>query len=246
MKSYENINSPLPVLRLTEEQILDYIKCPNYFYLKYNSKIPFNNLPSFKDLIQKIIDAYMIKIFNGQLLSIDKVKKLWDKASEEYPNVLSSKRVLDGIGIMTMLDRYCHNNKLLIADINSPYQINFSHNVIVTGNLGIIRLNDKQLELFVVETSQKKPEQILLDMSFKYTLQIYAINKMSPGVNINCLRVYHVKSNSEYTTYRTQKDYDRMEKIIAGVSKAIRNEIFYPREDFTCPQCVYKNYCGYI
>jgi len=242
---FPNINNPKPLLVISDDKLMDYIKCPDFFYWKYLSKIPFKTKPSFSDLIKQVIDTYMVRLLNGKILTIQEAKRQWDKIIDNEGSRLNEKQILDGLGIINQLDRYCRNNKLIVADINSPYQLNFTENVAVTGKIGTIRYNNDKLELFVVETSRNLPNQIILDMSLKYTLQAYAISKLANNYNLNGIRIYHIKSGSEFTTYRTQKDFDRLEKTVKNISKAIRENIFYPREDFTCYQCCYKNYCGY-
>ena len=235
-----------PVLTLTEDNFLDYIKCPNYFYFKYMSKIPNSNTETYHSLLNKVIKAYCLRLFDGKVMTEKTMKKQWDKLIEEHPGLVHPKRILDGWGILNLFNRYCQNNRVLIADMDTPYQINIKNNIILKGQTGIIRLENRQFELFVVDTSQKIPDQALLNMSLKFTLQAYALKELSPNHPINCIKIYHVKSGQEFTTYRTQKDFERLENSFRQVGKAIREKIFYAREDFMCGQCSYKNYCGFI
>ena len=179
---------------------------------------------------------------------MSEAKRKWDKLAEEYPRTLTPKKIIEGVGIFTQVDNYCRSNRILIADMNSEYQMNFKNNIIVTGKIGALRyFDDNNLELFIIETSQKIPDKILVDMSLRYTMQLYAINKLTNNkLKINGLRIYHAKSGTEITSYRTQKDFVRLEKSIEAIGKAVRNEIFYPHEDYMCAQCKYKNYCGYL
>lgn len=240
-----NVNEPQVVL--TDKQIMDYIRCPNLFYIKYMSHIPIAEAMTMSELVGLVINCYFAKLMDGKLPSIAKAKKLWDRYCEEYPSVLSDKKILEGFGLINLFDRYCFNNKLIIADFNSGFQVDFGGCVTVKGSFGAIRLNNDRLEFFFVETSQNKPNQQLLDMSLKYTLQCYAMNKLSGQHNkLNCIRVLHLKSGEEFTTYRTQKDFERLERTITNIGRCVREEIFYPREDYTCPQCKAKNYCGHI
>mgnify|MGYP000709550451 CR=1 FL=1 len=48
-------------------------------------------------------------------------------------------------------------------------------------------------ELFEIETSQKAPDQTLLNMSLKYTMQIYALRELSIAHPITNVRVLHLK-----------------------------------------------------
>lgn len=245
MGQLRNINDPpLPVLKLTDEQLVDYIRCPNYFYFKYISQIPVTDQPTFHELVNKVIDAYMSKLMDGKIMTMGQAKRMWDKLAEEYPLVLTDKRVLDGFGYINQIDRYARQNKIIIADVNSEYQVNFKDNVIITGKTGIIRYNNNKLELFVAETSQKVPDEFLLNMSVMLSLRAYAIEKTS-DCSLAGVHVYHIKTGKELYTTRGKRDLDRVESLVKNVSFSIRNEIYYPREDYLCSQCKFKIYCGY-
>lgn len=239
-----NINDPPKILKLRDQEVLDYIKCPNYFYLKYMSKIPLDNFETYKSLVDQVITAYMYNLMNGKVMSYKAMKKMWDNLADENPTILTDKKVLDGFGLINQVDRYCYDNKVIIADIDSPYQINFKGNIILTGKIGIIRYNGDKLELFIVDTSQKQPDPFLLDMSLKYTMQLYGIKETS-GYQLDGIHVYHVKSGREFYSMRSQKDFDRLKSLMENVGFAIRNEVFYPREDYLCSTCKFKVYCGY-
>lgn len=243
MKSY-NINLPRVVLSDTE--LLDYIHCPNLFYIKYMSHIPIADQVTMGSLVKLVINGYFSRLMDGKLPSISKAKNMWDKCCDEHPSVMTDKKVLEGFGLINLFDRYCYNNKIIIADFNSPYEVDFPGGVTVKGRFPAIRLNNNVLEFFCVEAGHAKPNQQLLDMSIKYTLQCYAMDKLSESHNLSCIRILHLKSGEEFTTYRHKKDYDRLERTVANIGKSIREEIFYPREDYTCPQCNAKNYCGHI
>lgn len=242
MKTLEN----KPLLKLTETQLLDYIKCPNLFYLKYLSRIPYKESKTYKDCIKNLMYAYLGRLLDGKVLTLKEIKNKWDRIIDENEELFNENKVLEGIGYMNILDHYCRTHQVIIADINTPYQVNFKDNIAVTGNLGPLRYNNGKIELFLPESSQKQPDQTLLNMSIKYTLQIKAIKQLDKSVKVDGIKIFHVKSGKEFTSYRTQKDFDRLDKIVSGVGKAIREEIFYAREDYMCSQCKYKNYCGYI
>lgn len=245
IKKFKNINdAPLALLKLTDSQIIDYIRCPNYFYFKYVSQIPIDSQPTFHELIARVINAYMARLMDGNIMTMRQAKKMWDDLAEEYPLVLTDKKVLDGFGYINQIDRYCRQNKVIIADVDSEYQVNFKDNVIVTGKTGIIRYNNNKLELFIPETSQKIPDDFLLNMSVKLSLKTYAIEKTS-DCTLSGIHVYHIKTGKELFSTRGKRDSQRIEDLIKNISFSIRNEIFYPREDYLCSQCKFKIYCGY-
>lgn len=239
-----NINET--TIKLTDRQLLDYIKCPNLFYIKYLTKIPVPPAKSFSYLVSEVINAYYGRLLEGKLPTMERLKKIWDKLCEDNPKVINEKKVVEGWGLIKSFDRYCYNNKIIIADTATPYSLELGPLITVTGTISTLRVNNGVVELFIVDCGAKQPDQMLLDMSLKYTLQLYALNQLTDKAKISCIRVLHLKSGNEYTSYRNKKDFDRLERIVNNVAKAIRNDIYYPREDFTCLQCNFKNYCGHL
>lgn len=244
IQDFRNINCE--TLRLEEKQLADYIRCPNLFYIKYRSKIPLKETETFSSYVSEVVRAYFARLLEGKLPTTERAKKIWDKICETHEDELDARKVLEGWGLIKLFDKYCYDHRLVIADTETPYEITINSNTIIYGKLDAIRINNGNLELFVVDCGSRQPDQLLLDMSLRYTLEIYAINKLAEKHKISCLRVLHLKSGKEFTTYRTKKDFDRLERMIANVGKSIRADIIFPREDYSCPQCPAKNYCAYL
>ena len=240
----KNINEP--VIKISDQQLMDYMRCANLFYFKYFSKIPEPSDKKMGELVKQVINGYYSSLLDHKLPSIDAAKRKWDRPCEENPRTMKDKKILEGFGLINLFHKFCYDRKLLIADFNTPYEITIPGNIILTGSIGAIRVVNNSIELFNVETSQVAPDLNLLNMSIAYTLQCYAANRIYKSHSLNYVNVLHLKSGQELRTYRNKTQYDRLEKIITNVATAIKNEIFYPREDYTCSQCRYKNYCGYI
>ena len=238
-----NINEP--VLRLTENQLLDYIKCPNLFYFKYRTKIPIAEKKTMGELVRETINFYYTKLLEGRAPNIESIKRKWDSLCEAHKENISTRQILEGYGLLKLFDRFCREKKLIVADFSSSYEIVFPGNILLSGNIGTIRLFDKKLELFMVDTSQKQPDGKLLDMSLKNTLRCYAAGKTFSGYELSYINVLHLKSLKEQRTYRSPIQYARLEKAVENIGRAIREDIYYPRENFECARCPYKNFCGY-
>ena len=243
MAGYININEP--VLHLTEDELLDYIKCPNLFYFKYRTKIPSVEKKTLGKLVREVINYYYMKLLDGRAPNIESIKRKWDSLCDADKDALSGRQILEGYGLLKLFDKYCREKKLIVADFSSSYEIVFPGSIIVTGSIGAITLIGKKLELFVVETGSKHPEQRLLDMSIRNTIKCLAASRTFKGYELNCVNVLHLKSLTENRTYRSSIQYSRLEKAVQSIGRAIKEEIYYPRESFECARCPYKNFCGY-
>ena len=105
MAGYVNINEP--VLHLTEDELLDYIKCPNLFYFKYRTKIPSVEKKTLGKLVREVINYYYMKLLDGRAPNIESIKRKWDSLCDADKDALSDRQILEGYGLLKLFDKYC-------------------------------------------------------------------------------------------------------------------------------------------
>ena len=226
---------------INEKQIYDYVFCPARYSMIYNSNMPTPEPLTVPNLIQPIIRSFCLNLMNGKIKSTDWLKSKWDVVCRKYPGYLNSQRVIRGISILVNLFRYCQKNELQVLDAESPFVL-YSDKTIVRGHLGIISIRKNKPELLVFNCNQKPPSQIDIDMDLKYTMDCLAF-RSTYFKELSGIRVVHVRTGSELTTYRTKDDYMRLQTIVDNVAKAISLKIFYPRKNVLCAQCPEYNLC---
>ena len=236
-----------PVLEITADQFVDYVTCPNLFYLKYVNGIKPKTHISVKSILLSARDKLLYRILDGKFL--DGSKYINDFVSEcQKNNFLSTNRgVLQGMRKLNIFHSWCVKNELLLADMGTEFELPFpKENAILKGTFGIIRYHNKHLELLGVDFTDRDPDQALLDISLRYTLQSYAVQRLVPKYELSGVRILVVRQDriKEFQTFRTPLDYERLEDTVSMVIKAIRNRIYYPRETFECARCPVKIYCG--
>lgn len=231
-------------LIITEDQLFDYIKCPAFYDMKYNKKIPYKDTVSMQYLLDQVCRKFYTNLLDKKVLNMQDLKKKWDSVCNGNKDYINSKRNLEGINYIVNFARWASENKIILVDYNSYYSISFD-DVVVEGTLGaILALPGRKCELLVSKFSTRAPEQFELDKSLKYTLDCYAFRKEYKH-NISAVKIVHFKNNKEFTTYRTNNDFERLESTIKGVGNGIRNNSFYPRENVFCGYCYFKEYCKY-
>lgn len=235
------------ILEITTEQFVDYVTCPNLFYLKYVNCIKPKTHISVKSILTSARDKMLYQILDGKYP--DGNKAVNDFAKEcQVNNFLSTNRgVLHGMRKLTVFHQWCIRNQLILADLGTEFELPFpKDNAILKGTFGIIRYVNQHLELLAVDFTDRDPDQALLDISLRYTLQSYAVKRLVPKYELEGIRILAVRQDrvNEFQTFRTPLDYERLEDTISMVIKAIRNEVYYPRETFECGRCPVKIYCG--
>ena len=235
------------VIEITEDQLVDYITCPNLFYLKYVNSIRPKTHISVKSILLSTRDKLLYQILDGKFIDGNKYVNDFVKECQNNNFLSTNRSVLHGMRKLNIFHGWCIKNQLVLADMGTEFELPFpKDNAILKGNFGIIRYRNQHLELLAVDFTDRDPDQALLDISLRYTLQSYAIKRLVPKYELSGVRVLAVRQDriNEFETFRTPLDYERLEDTVSMVIKAIRNEVYYPRETFDCARCPVKIYCG--
>jgi hypothetical protein len=235
------------LIELKEEQLEDYIRCPNLFYIRHINGI----LPRKSVTIRTIADKHKKHMFyslmDGKIPNIDTILNDFTKECMDNKYQAVHRDVQKAANQLIVLFNWLISNKVQVADIGTPFELTFpKSNVIIKGEFGIIRYTNEQLELLIADLSSRDPNQDLVDMSIRYTLQAYAVHKLIKKYNMSCIHVLGIRYNrvQELFSYRSTIDYARLENTINNVANAIRNNVFYPRESYECIRCPVKAYCS--
>lgn len=235
------------LIELTSNQLEDYISCPNLFYIRHVNGIVPRSKVTIRKLIEKHKEQMFYRLMEGTIPDINKILIDFSKdcMDNKYPPL--HRDVHKGSSQLITFFNWLIDNRVQIADIGTPYELTFpKSNVILKGNFGAIRYTNDKLELIVADFSAKDPDQNLVDISIRYTLQAYAVHKLIKKYELACIRVLTVRYNrvTELLSYRSPTDFARLENTVDNIACAIRNNIFYPRESFECLRCPVKSYCA--
>lgn len=226
---------------LSEQQIYDYIDCPIKYAIMHQDKLPIPEHVTMGVLLTRIANAFCLSLLNGVVQEPAWLKKKWDMYARKYKRFMSDKRILTGIQQLHSFWKYCQRTELQIVDIQTAFAIKFP-SVEVRGALGAIALKNKKLELFIPDFDPKVPDQTTLDLKLKYTMHCYAFRYIYRR-ELSGIHIAHIKTGNDYYTTRTRDDYYRLETIVESVARAIRQRIYYPRENVLCPNCKIKDLC---
>lgn len=225
---------------MTEIEFFDYIKCPVFYDAVHRKKLPFMFQPTMAELLSKVSNKFFLNLMNGKVLAASTLKTTWDKICEENKFITSTK-CLEGIDKITKMFRWASNIELRILDVNVPYMIPIK-NGDFSGEISTIAVNSKgNPELLVMDFSNKHSDQSMLDMKLKYALDALAF-KQNYGQEIGT-HIHNAKYDEEYYVYSTRDDFIRAKTALDSVSKAIEEQIFYPRENAFCASCEMKVFC---
>lgn len=231
-------------MRLTEQQLFDYIACPAKYDIKYNKKINIQEPVSLNSILGQVVSYFYINFINGKLCTLNSLKQKLDSLCEPHKETIPAKKAVEGWGLIYNFYNWACNNKIAVLDTDVHYTLTHK-DIIVEGVLNPIVVNSKeQLEFLLVNFSSRVPEQIDMDMRLKYSLDVLAMNTASKD-KVQAIKLHHIKTDRDLYSYRTEPDFDRLKSTLEGVAAGIENKIFYPRESILCQTCTAKQYCRF-
>jgi hypothetical protein len=230
---------------LSEKDFLNYIKCPLYYKLESNG----HDLrrETYKTFLHDTADKYIKRVGSTKLLgNFDHehfIKKHWDKVCMENQNIITPKQCIQGWGYLYRILEFINVTGVEVLDPEITYVIEpegTKH--ALTGTLDpIIKQGDFYTTL-VISFSDALPENYVMDMNLKHTIDAYALNQFIPNIQ-HCITYHSFKSGAEKDTLRFSQHFKRLEYILEVVGNCIEQDLIYPRNSFSCSTCSLRGVC---
>lgn len=230
-------------MRITEQQLFDYMTCPVKYYLKYKSKIVVPEEVTVNKLLTQITKYFYNTVANGKLPSLKQMQNKLDSLCEANKDIITPKKSIEMWGQVYNFYNWACDNKIAVIDTDTKYAITLGEHI-VEGTMSPIAITPNQkLELLLINFSTRVPDQIEIDTKTKYTLDMMAFNKANSDMQIDAIRIHLLKQNRDLYTTRNINDYERLNSTVNNIAKSIQNELYYPKETHMCTSCNYRNYC---
>lgn len=231
-------------MKITEQQMFDYITCPAKYDIKYNKRIDIRDEQTLPKLLNKVAKFFYLNLFNGKVCTANELKAKWDSVCKANMDFIDAKKNLAGWGAIINLLNWAQRNQIVILDVDTTYSF-VVDNVEILGQMDpILAIPGRGMELLITNFSDRLPDQIASDMKLKYSLDSLAFEKVY-NKELEGIRIHSVKADKDLFTRRGKMEYKRLEDTITSVAKGIENNIFYPREGPLCSNCSAKEYCKF-
>ena len=236
------------IYQLTDDQVTEYRYCPSDYGIRYNSKIRAERAVTMPKLVQRVINAFCMKLMDGEVMRPDIMKRKWDMLCREYEVIMTPEKVREGMGHLFRFYKWAERNELRVATIGQTYTIrqllDGKDYLDYKGSLGIIAVNkyDKPENLkFWFAT--RLPDQADLDLALKTTLDHVGFESIYKQQLVGT-RVHHLRKDKEfYTTRDSASAKERVLAVTKNVFKAIKSNIWYPHESPMCQTCQVRDFC---
>lgn len=235
------------IYTLTEDQLFDYLFCPVYYGIRFNSKIKVERAVTMPKLVQRVINAFCMKLMNGEVMRMDIMKRKWDMLCKENPIVMTPEKIREGYSHLNRFYLWAAKNELRIATMGDPYVIRQkigADYLEYHGSLGLVMVNQhNQPENLKFWFATRLPDQADLDLALKTTLDHVGFQSLYKTPLLGT-RVHHLRKDKEFYTVREPKiAEERVLSVTRNVFKAIKNNIWYPHETLMCQTCQVRDFC---
>jgi hypothetical protein len=161
----------------------------------------------------------------------------------ENQNIITPKQCIQGWGYLYRILEFINVTGVEVLDPEITYVIEpegTKH--ALTGTLDpIIKQGDFYTTL-VISFSDALPENYVMDMNLKHTIDAYALNQFIPDIQ-HCITYHSFKSGAEKDTLRFSQHFKRLEYILEVVGNCIEQDLIYPRNSFSCSTCSLRGVC---
>jgi len=245
-------------LKLTIQQIKDYIKCPSFYNFKHIEKINESPLLSsaLSEKMHTVIYHFFFKVMDGKVPELEYLRSKWEhlwfgKKINPIKYVTTPRNETWEIGMksVVLLDNFYNSTYLnpgFPLVVNQGFSVQIGDHL-VTGKFEVVReIMDgprRIIEILAYNTSSQAPIQWLVDNDIYISVLSYAFREKFQSKEQR-ETVYHLKTNKTFFTYRTEDQLKKLASIVNNVAEGIKKQIFYPRHLYMCNSCSYKDTCN--
>lgn len=225
---------------ISEIDFLNYMYCPLKMVL---SKTAITDRATYNSLLHDTYNSYIKRVTAlDKQHNVNTLKHKWDKVCESNQNIISTKRVVEGWGLLFGAYQYLTASDIKFEGVNMSYRIEApGSGVTLCGVLDPFIDRGNMFEVLVMSFSNKMPDRQFADMKMKHTIDAYALKQLFGKDTV--FKYHSAYLNQDLYTFRKDKDFKRLETSITNVGKSIEQNLIYPRESHACSTCLCKGLC---
>lgn len=245
-------------MRISIREIRDYQRCPLYYKMKHIDEIPVDKTINeyFKDCFRLSLYSYYFYIIENKKKSFEAMLKRWEAMwfSSDMMEVISEADLkAKSNEAVSMFSGFYKKYGAIEA---TPIAVNFSYEAIfpgtqnlhVTGSIDLIQVvNDRtrrsETVLSSFNLSSKHADTFLMKNDLALSVASYAFRSSFKSKEDRII-IQNILCKEDTPTLRTGNDFERAEKAIRNIYRAIEGGVFYPAPSSkNCLTCPYKTFC---
>lgn len=245
-------------MRISSEEIKDYLRCPLFYKLKNLDEVPMDKPVDeyFKEYFKMALYFYYFSLIEKNRKSYESMMKRWEELwfSEEmlaiFPEDVLKKKSNEAVTLMTYFFKRYEAERMLPVAVNFKYEAIFpgKEHLHVTGEIDLIKVVDdgtrkRETQMVFFNMGTRYPDQFLMKGNLMTSTASHAFRDSFKEKEDKIL-IQNVRLEEDMPTLRTGNDYLRAEKAIRNIYKGIQERVFYPSPNpISCSTCSFKLFC---
>lgn len=250
-------------MEISVDELLTHYQCSLKHHYAYRAQLPYEETENarFGEAIHRTVYSFFYHVMNGSILTEKEMRKKWESignnlASDDATDMLAirshpkhrSQANVRGMDMLHHFYRFNASNPGTPIVVDEPFRLPIG-GVTLTGSFELIReIHDPSEESRFVEivdfkTSTQEPHWFQVKNDLRLTIMSAAFRHMFRS-NEDRLKYHFLKSGRDIVTYRNEKDYARLERIVRDVASSIEQERIVPKQDpIWCRSCPFQEAC---
>lgn len=251
------------VQHISIDEIMDYSKCPMYYFLKHKKKMSTDKIDiieKYEEDILKVMYYSFYKLQENDLIRIEDIKAMWGRLwikdkrknnivftdSYMHKDTYNNKRV-KGLESLLKFRDFLSNNMGYPILINQEYKIRIG-DIILSGKFDLVREvvnsnGEKEIQTCMFISDRDVPK-----ITQKYDLKFHSDALAIQGMVDEKLKISHMihyfekgKSIVKKHNLMNNEMFTHQVKTIANL---IKNEIYFMSVTDNCQKCIYSDLCA--
>ena len=245
------------------DEIVTYMHCPVMYLFKYKTghTTQYINLNEKFDIdMHKLFYNMFGRLQDGDEVEVAHLKKawgaLWMSERKGFEVVIAEPRTWRdtynmkqkaGIKAIDLLwKNYLKVDPFDVILVDQKYIVEIDSDLYLTGKWEVVREvkvgDDKKIEIIDLRVDDTWKNGFYVKTDLKLTADSYAFKQMT-GFTEDVIVLYRGLKGAETVTTRTEADHNLLKHTVRQITKAIDQELFYPKITPACSTCPFRHAC---
>lgn len=252
----EGIAEPQPRERWSVSKLTTYLICPAKYYFQYVAEVPEETPTTPEAVLGSAVHAGIEALNRNRMGEVGQnpAEAMRMSLDANLPHVAPDPETGEGPdrdALLTEANRLFTLYATEIAPKFIPAAVEQRTEVEIAGVpfTAVLDVVTQDGWIRDTKTSKRRPSQDDIDNNLQatvYTLAYRGLAGEDPqGVAFDYLIRTKTPTAETYPTTRSQKDFDRLARIVEGVTEAVERRVFYPNPNsrFGCAGCQFRDLC---
>jgi CRISPR/Cas system-associated exonuclease Cas4 (RecB family) len=245
-------------------EIIDYSKCPMYYFLKYRSGMTTDKIDlveKYESDLHRVIYYSFSKLQENELIRVEDIKAMWGRLwvkdkrradilfsdSSMHKDTYNSKRLVGLDSLLNFRKTFVLENQGYPVLVNQDYKVKVDKDLTLTGKFDAVieitnEKGEKEIHTCLFRSDRDVPK-MTQEYDLKYHADAFAIEKMVKNIDLKHM-VYYIEKNKVVIKNDSSMNRDMFLHNVKTIGNLINSDVFYMSVSDNCQKCIYREICS--